>query len=67
MNDRREKLRKDFLTRYEAAAFAGVCDKTIKRLAQQGRLKKYRQLGRREILYSRAELEQVLHPQLVPA
>jgi len=64
---RREKLRKDYLTRQEAAEYASVCEMTIKRLAQKGRLKKYRQVGRRERLYSRAELDSVLQPQPVPA
>jgi excisionase family DNA binding protein len=63
----REKLRKDYFTRREAAKYAGVCEETIKRLAQKGRLKKYRQVGLREVLFAREELDAVLKPRPVSA
>jgi hypothetical protein len=64
---RRKQLRKNFFTLMEVSAYADLSDRTIKRLARKGLLKKYRQPGVRVILYSRQELDALLAPRPVSA
>lgn len=58
---------KEYLTWLEAAKEFCISDRTLRRLARQGLLKRYRQHGRREVLLSREELTRVLAPQPVSA
>ncbi len=56
-----------FLTWVEAAAEFGISSRQLKYLVRAGRLQRYRQHGRREVLLQREELSRVLAPRPVPA
>lgn len=56
-----------FLTWLEAAEEFAVSTRTLKRLAAEKKIQRYRQHGRVEILLSREELSKVLAPQPVSA